>query len=120
VAGDGDGLLSLRDLAREKRTHGSLQDGSFVESRLPNHLEIHAEIIMDQLVSHTRHFTPGQSWISALQVRWKPLGGFSDDLESSDDGKVSFSSVENSSKVIPAMKLCAFSRQYTMSCRKSR
>jgi hypothetical protein len=53
---------------------------------IPHEIEIYTEVIVDELVSHARHLTPGHTWNSLSQIRRHALGGLADDLQISDDG----------------------------------
>ena len=71
--------------------------------RLPQHLVVYSEILMNELVSHPSHLFPLDLRMSLRYRRWNLLGRFTDNLERSDHGIDGFLILRKLGHVMPAI-----------------
>lgn len=65
------------------------QAGQILNRCFPYHEIIYSNIIVCEFISHPSNLAPGDLRISFSNINWDSFGGFSDDFQTANDGKLS-------------------------------
>jgi hypothetical protein len=86
----------------------------------PDRLEVHAKVIVDELVAHAGDVSPRNLRVLLANTGWDFFRRLSDYLQGMYDGIAVLSSFAKDWKVIPAQNECALSMASSISSTESR